>query len=382
MRAPQRRRPSGRGIAAHRWFFPAALTLALAEIPLWTAAYVGWSAWPPLAATWHGHEMLFGYALAVVAGFLLARLGRSELMLLLCAWILARVVALVPDPGPWLAAAGSLFPLLLAVRAGALFLPAAKKGSNRLFAPIFVGFLLAELLYRGGQIGLLPGGGRPGLVLAVDLVTLLLVLMGGRVIPAATAGALHRRGQQLRSRVQANLERATLASLIVMIVFDLLSIWVIAAAAASLVAGALTAIRLARWRTAAILDQPELWSLHLGYGWLALGLLAKAAATVIDRALLIDLQHALTIGGLGTLTMVMILRTSAARAVPSVAVPRAVGPIAIGISLAALARLAAPFLDWPAGAWALFAAAALWSIGAAAALGLHLVLARGGKSAH
>jgi uncharacterized protein involved in response to NO len=375
MRAPQRRRPSGRGIAAHRWFFPAALCLALAEIPLWTAAYAGWTAWPPLASGWHGHEMLFGYALAVVAGFLLTRLDGGALAFLLGAWLLARVVALVPEPGLLLAAAGSLFPLALAVRAGALFLPAAKKGSNRMFAPIFGGFLLAELLYRGGGVGLILEGERLGLTLAVDLVTLLLVLMGGRVIPAATAGALHRRGQQLQSRVQPNLVRATLGSLVAMVAADLLSMWGIAAATA-LVAGVLTAIRLARWRTAAILDQPELWSLHLGYAWLALGLLAKAAATAIDRALLIDLQHALTIGGLGTLSLVMILRTSAARRVPSVAAPRAIGMIAIAITLAASARLAAPFLDWPAAAWALSAGAALWSIGAAAALGFHLALAR------
>jgi uncharacterized protein involved in response to NO len=174
------------------------------------------------------------YAQAVVAGFLLARLGRSELALPLCAWVAARVVAVVPDPGLLLAAAG-----------------------NRLFAPIFMGFLLAEVIDRGGQLGLLPEGERQGLMLAVDLVTLLLVLMGGRVIPAATAGALHRRGQQLRSRVQAGLERATLASLMIVIVSDLLSLWGVAAAGA-LGARVLTALRLAHWRTVAIRDQPEL----------------------------------------------------------------------------------------------------------------------------
>jgi uncharacterized protein involved in response to NO len=358
-----------------RPFFLLAAIFAALAVPLWLAVYTGNVALPsPLPASlWHGHEMLFGYALAVVAGFLFARLEGGELALLLGAWLLARVVAVVPDPGLLLAAAGSLFPLLLAVRAGALFLPAAKKGSNRLFAPIFAGFLLAELLYQGGQIGFVPDG--LGLTLAVDLVTLLLVLMGGRVIPAATAGALHRRGQQLRSRVQPHLERATLAGLAVMIVSDLLSLWGIAAMAA-LVAGALTALRLARWRIAVILDQPELWSLHLGYAWLALGLLVKGAAMVIDRSMLIDLQHALTIGGLGTLSLVMILRTSAARRIPSIAAPRAVGMIAVAITLASLVRLAAPFFGPPAGAWALLAAAALWSIGAAGALVLHLALAR------
>ena len=338
MRAPQRRQPAGRRIAAHRWFFPAALALALAAIPLWTAAYAGWSAWPPLASSWHGHEMLFGYAQAVVAGFLLARLGRSELALLLCAWVAARVVAVVPDPGLLLAAAGSLFPLLLAVRAGTLFLPTAKKGSNRLFAPIFMGFLLAEVIYRGGQLGLLPEGERLGLMLAVDLVTLLLVLMGGRIIPAATAGALHRRGQQLRSRSG--------------------DAGVSSRCAADPLAGARRGGR-------RVGTSPRL--AYLGYAWLARPAL-KGIGSLIDRELLIDLQHALTIGGLGTLSLVMILRTSAARRVPAVAAP-GLGMIAILITLATLARLAAPFLDGPAGVWAFLAAAALWSIGAAAVLG-------------
>lgn len=380
MRQPQRRRPSGRRSAAHRWFFPAALTLVLAEIPLWTAAYVGWSAWPPLAAPWHGHEMLFGYALAVVAGFLFARLEARALALLLGAWLVARVVAFVPEPGLLLATAGALFPLLLAVRAATMFLPAAKKGSNRMFAPIFAGFLLAELLYRGGGVGLVPEGERLGLVLAVDFVTLLLVLMGGRIIPAATAGALYRRGQQLETRVQPNVERAILVSLAVVILADLLS-WPAIAAAAAVIAGALTALRLARWRTAAILDQSELWSLHLGYAWLALGLLAKGGALLLAPALLIDLQHVLTIGGLGTLTMVMMVRTSAARAVPSVAVPRAIGGVALAISVATLARLAAPFLTSAAGPWAMLAAAVLWSIGAAATLTLLVAVVRSGARA-
>jgi uncharacterized protein involved in response to NO len=319
--------------------------------------------------------MLFGYALAVMAGFLLVRLGRGGLALLLGAWLLARAVALVPDPGLLLAATGSLFPLLLALRTGALFLPAAKKGSNRLFALIFAGFLLAELLYRSGQIGLLAEGGRLGLGLAVDLVTLLLVLMGGRVIPAATAGALHRRGQQLGSRVQAPLEQATLASLVVVVLADLFTLPGIAGAAA-FVAGLLTALRLARWRSVAILDQPEIWSLHLGYAWLALGLLAKGVALTIEPALLTHLQHALTVGGLGTLSFAMMLRTSAARAIPSVAVPRAVGLIAAAITLATFARLAAPFLGAPVGAWALLVAAALWGLGAAATLGFHCAIMR------
>lgn len=94
-----------------------------------------------------------------------------------------------------------------------------------------------------------------------------------------------------------------------------------------------------------------------------------------------DLQHALAIGGLGTLTLVMIVRTSAARAVPSAAVPRAVGAIAVAVSGAALARVVAPFLEWPSGHWALAVSSVLWSGSAAAALTWHFKLVGSGTGA-
>lgn len=83
--------------------------------------------------------------------------------------------------------------------------------------------------------------------------------------PAATAGVLYRRDQNLKSRVQPNLERSTLAALLVLAAADLLTIRAVAGAAAVL-GGVLSAIRLVRWRPWAILDRPDLWNLHLGYG--------------------------------------------------------------------------------------------------------------------
>ena len=112
-------------------------------------------------------------------------------------------------------------------------------------------------------------------MLAVDLVALLLVLMGGRSRPGG-----HRRCAAVggdsgyRSRVQAGLERATLAGLMIVIVFG-------SAVAVGRRRGGRPRCRRSHRAPPRALadgrdpDQPELWTLHLGYAWLALGLLAK-----------------------------------------------------------------------------------------------------------
>ncbi len=360
------RKAEARGVFAHVLFFPAAGALALAAVPIWLLAYLGAPALPAHLAdpAWHAQEMLFGYALAVIAGFLLARQSRPWLALLLGTWLLARAVALGGLEGPTAAGLALLFPTLLAARTAPAFLRAARKGTNRAFAPILSGFVAAALLYHAEDLGLWAAGRGLGLVLALDLVILLLMMMGGRIIPAATAGVLHRRGDELGARVQPALERLALAAAVLMLVFDLVPGAAPAAGAAALVAGLATAARLSRWRGLELLGYPDLWTLHLGYAWLALGLILKGGALLAGTPVLVDLQHALTIGALGTLTMVMMLRTAATRGARTSAVPAAVGLLALALSLATLARLAVPLLHGPAGTVGLAVAAALWAAAA------------------
>lgn len=316
---PQRTRP-GHGtapppavaarqeIATHRVFFPAAMLLSAVEIPLWAALHRA----RPELAVWHAHEMLFGYALAVVTGFLLARLDRRTLAGLALAWLVARLAApLGATVAAGIAALG--FALGLGAIGARRFLRAARKGRNQMFAFMLLGMAAAEAVYQGGALGLMAGGEWRGALLMLDLVSLIMLQMGGRVIPAATAGALARRGIMLRDRVQPWVETALGALMVVVIAADQVAALSALAGGASVAAAALALFRLLRWRGWLAWRSADLLALHIGYLWLVLGLALKGLATLAPLIPLMAGVHAIAIGALGTLTLSMMLRTAAAR---------------------------------------------------------------------
>jgi len=152
-RSPATAVQARREIATHRVFFPLAMLLAALEIPVWAALYRG----RPELAPWHAHEMLFGYALAVVAGFLLARLEWRLVVALATAWLIGRVA--MPIGLSAVAAVAALgFALGLAAIAARRFLRAARKGRNRMFAVMLIGMGAAEALFQAGASGMIGDG--------------------------------------------------------------------------------------------------------------------------------------------------------------------------------------------------------------------------------
>nr|WP_082188142.1 NnrS family protein [Azospirillum baldaniorum] len=197
---PPPQRPWG-----HRLFFPAAALYGALSVPLWVAGYFGWLGigWTPAL---HAHEMLMGYALAVVGGFLLTRPSGMALTVAFAAWLAGRLAVLAGLPPEIAAPLALAYPVALFVVAGVPFLRAAKSGHNKLFGPVIGAFALAEaLVWWGGD------GGRTGALFALHLVGILMLVMGGRIIPSATAGEVRRQGGTLVERVQPRLEWAGVA---------------------------------------------------------------------------------------------------------------------------------------------------------------------------
>jgi uncharacterized protein involved in response to NO len=341
--------------SAHRLFFPAAILWGLLAVPAWLLLYRERGD----LLFRHGHAMLLGYGLAVAAGFLLARVTRHQLLALLVAWLVAR---LAPLSGATLVGAvgGLSFVALLAATGAARFLHGAKKGRNRVFALVLLGFALAEALYQAGALGFLADGEARGDALALDLLTLLMLQMGGRLIPAATAGALHRRGKRLEieNRVQPAVETGLTLLMVLVMLGDQVAALSIAAGGAAVLAAALTALRLARWRTLEIRRIPDLLGLHLGYGWLALGLALKGAAFITMSVPAAAGDHALGVGAMGTLTLVVMARTAATRRIPNAAMPPIIGLVAGLLGLAALLRVLGTFTPAPLPIWS---AGTAWS---------------------
>lgn len=353
---------ASRTVPAHAVLFPAATVFAALAVPLWALQYAGVLGPPPGfgPGAWHGHEMIFGYALAVVGGFLVTRASRMAVLALVCAWVAGRVVFLSVDLPPLVEGIVLLaYPVCLFTLGGVPFLRGAKSWQNRIFAPLIAAFALAELAYLTGAFGALAGGEGRGLVLGLDLVTLLLFVMGGRVISAATSGAVRRKSGLVTRRAQPRLEALGLASLVTLAVLDFLGGPAVATAAAALGSAAVVMARLVRWRAWQVTGFVPVSSLHLGYAWLGLGLALRASSEAYGAPGPVDAFHGVAVGALGTLTLAMMARVSLQRGRWEIAFPATVVAAVVLITAATLFRLLAAVPEVRPGMVA--AAAVCWS---------------------
>jgi len=357
---------------ANAWFFPAAALYAALILPYSVLALLGLlPALPGLATSaGHAHEMLFGFALAVIAGYLLGPQPLRFTLALLGCWALARLGFLL-GPGSWLAlASAGAFAAGLAWKVLPRFLGAAKKWRNQTVAPVVAGLGLLSAIASGGFAA---GFDRLMLEEALLLVAILMFFMGGRIIAPAIAGYAQSRGWRLDARVQPAIEGAVLILLGLALLLNLLP-WPLTQqlTGAVLVAAALlTAIRLLRWQPWRC-ARPDLLTLLLGYAWLAIGLLLLGLGTLLPALPLNATLHTLTVGALGSLTFAVMARTRLLYRFRDPAAQPWIQPVALLISLAALARVLPGLLNQPQQDWLLLASGC-WSL---AFLALALLLWR------
>lgn len=306
----------------------------------------------------HAHELLMGYAMLVVAGYLLGPLQGRKVLLFIGVWLLARIGFLC-WPGGLVAATGAVLVAgLTAYWTVPRFARSAKKWRNKTTAPVLI--ILCTLLVFAAQ----PAwqGQRVLLELLLGL-TVLMFFMGGRIIAPAVAGHLLRQQRTLQARVQPHIEGAVL-----ILLFIALALYPLPgqlsdqlAGAVVLTCGLLTAVRLARWQLWHCLDRADLLLLGAGYAWLALGLSLLGCALLFKPALLSAGVHAITVGALGTLTLTVMARTQLmqrfrdpnARPLSHVA--------GVLMNCAALVRVIPALLGQPSSA-GLLSAAVLWSL--------------------
>ena len=338
-----------------RPFFLLAGLFAVILIALWSTAFVTNYALATYYGMvgWHSHEMIFGYASAVIAGFLLTAVGNwtgmrttsgAPLAALSALWLAGRVMPFFPAAIPfWLTALVDFlfFPALTVFLAIPLL--RSRQRRNLFFILLLGAFALANLLVHLELLGFAEGFARAGIFLGLDLIILLIVIMGGRVIPFFTERALPGVSPKRWSWV----EWLSIGSVIAFIVAELAlpdSILVVVTAG---LAAASNALRLIGWYTKRFWPVPLLWVLHMGYGWVVVGFCLKALAATG----LVSPQwtvHAFTVGAIGVLTLGMMARVSLGHTGRPLEASKS---IAIGfalINLAAAARGIAPifFVSW------------------------------------
>jgi uncharacterized protein involved in response to NO len=367
-----RERPAGHGsktsprrlVAGNTVFFPAAAAFAIFVLPASLLAMNGnTGAFPALASpTGHAHEMLFGFALAVVAGNQLGAVTMPRLALLAGLWAIARLTYLSDPQSMAAAATNTAFAALLAAHIAPRLLRAAKKVRNQALPLVLIGICASGIAFHlAPRVGF-ASAEHTILGVAVLLFAVLMIFMGGRLMAAAVAGQFYRQGAKLDARVQPRIESGLLAAMLAAIATAMLGerpLFVMLTAAATAVAGVLAAVRLLRWRLWALRGRPDLFCIAAGYAWLALGLLLFSAALVAGRYQTAAL-HIITVGGLGTLTLNVMAMTWAHKAGQDPARARAPVWATIMLGTAALARALAS-LDAGSPLPLLWLAALCWS---------------------
>ncbi|GGO70507.1 NnrS family protein [Bowmanella pacifica] len=303
-----------------RPMFLVAALFAIVAIGAWGGTFAGWWGLTPYGGSyfWHAHEMLFGFVAAVVTGFLLTAVqnwtgvpgvkGRP-LALLVLVWAVGRVLMWWgPGWSPWLVA--SLDLLFLPMVAGFMAYPLIKVSQwrNLFFVPVLALMTLANFLTHLSVISGEAHWFKQGSYLMLMLVTLLMAVIGGRVIPMFTANGTG----TTKVLPIAWLEKAALLCiwlLVLNVLFgNLLPANVLGLLC--LLAGSLHLCRWWRWRVWLTLAVPLLWSLHMAYLFIPLGLLALAAHYLGDWLPLSTAAHLLTVGGMGGMIMAMMARVS------------------------------------------------------------------------
>ncbi|WP_435101398.1 NnrS family protein [Arhodomonas sp. AD133] len=339
-------------------FFPAAAAYTAVVAPLSVhGMWTGNAVVPAFtSATGHAHELLFGFALAVITGFLINRATRFTLGTLFALWSGGRLAFLLA-PGSFASAVlNAGFAVCLATIVVPPFMKAAKKWRNQAIGPILLATGGALLVFHLAQQGRLPALGHLALREAVLVLALLMLFMGGRIIAPAAARHIQTRGEHLDARVQPRLEGALLLLIAAAIVTAPLPRLAVVAGVALIAAGAVALVRLVRWRLWWCADRDDLTGLGVGYAWLAVGLLLVGSALAGGVPAIRTALHAITVGALGTLSITVMVRTAILRAKRDPARLPGVPPAVVMIAAAAVLRI-----GWPATPSLMMAASLLWS---------------------
>jgi len=348
-----------KGLAAYEIFYPAAAVYATVALPASVLAMTGATSAPRALSGpgGHAHEMLLGFALAVVAGNQLGTLRGPAIVSMLLLWIAARGAFLLAPESPSALVLNAIFAAVLALRVVPRLATAAKKWRNRALPAIIAALCIAAVAWQLARYAGDAGVATSLTPATVALFALLMLFMGGRIIAPAVAGQFSRQGERLDARVQPRVEAALLIAGAIFSVGLLVPGWRAIAVAAGAATGVLAAIRLIRWRLWDLRGRPDLWCLGAGYGWLSVGLLAIAGTLACGRHVNAAI-HLITIGALGTLTfnvMAMFWKLKSRRGLADTNL------IVWGTALLALATCARMLGAFQSSIW-LHVAAACWTM--------------------
>ena len=306
--------PAGPALFAlgFRPFYLLAAAFAAVAVPAWVAAQAGWPLPARIDLLWHVHEMVFGFALAVVVGFLYTAGYNWTKLWTPRGWRLAAIA------GVWMAGRVAMLaaPPVVAAAVDVVFLPIAavplyrvlKRSGNRrnLFLVGLLALLaLANACYHAAALGWVGVNPLTPVHAAIMLIVVIEIVIGGRVIPMFTRNAV----PDTQPVQDARRDKWALAPTVLAGAAWTFGLPAPVTASLALFAAVGQGVRLIGWQPWRTWRNPLLWILHVSYGWIPLGflLLALAQFGVVGASAAL---HVLTVGALAGLIMGMITRTA------------------------------------------------------------------------
>lgn len=345
-----------------RPFYLLGAAFAALSIPLWLAVYYGQAGATHLGLSWHMHEMVYGFVIAIVVGFVYTAARNwtglwtprgAALGALAALWLAGRVAMLLP-------------PSLATAAVEAAFLPLATWPLYRVLArsnnlrnmvlAIVLGLLaVANLVFHAAVLGLLELSPMRPVYAALIMIVVIESVIGGRIIPNFTANAI----PGVKPVQRPMLERNCMILTVLAGLAWALALPPLVAAPMALAAALAQGTRLALWQPWRSAGTPILWILHLSYAWIPLGF-AMLALSQFGFAPVSAAVHMLGVGAMGGLIVGMITRTALGHTGRALKAGRADTAMYVLIQLGVLLRLAALFSPWLRDAL-LLAAGLCWS---------------------
>ena len=369
----QKNKPMAMALLAlgFRPFYLVAAMFAIVAIPAWLLSYAGRDVAGNYlqGMAWHSHEMIFGFAAAVIAGFLLTAVrnwtGRptpTGILLggLVTLWLLARVLMLT---GP--ANAAALIDIIFLPALGiAVAIPiwASRNARNYKVLAVLSVLTLANVGYHLASSASLPlGFGRISMTAALDVISILIAIVGGRVIPAFIGNAV----DGANPRHIRSVEFVSVGALVVILIAGVVKAWIAVPPIAFLIILVVAAVgqgvRLLLWQPFRARGSALLWMLPVAYAWLPVSLALRALElqSIVPSGAAI---HALTIGAIASLMMAMMMRSALGHSGrPLVAGLAEVGAFVL-LQLSAIVRILAASIAPGAYQEAMIVSGVLWTL--------------------
>ena len=339
-----------------RPFFIVAGIWATLAVPFWILNYFGLL----IVADnfdillWHQHEMLYGFIAAAITGFILTAIpnwtGRlpiknKPLGFLVFLWIIGRIGFLtIPIIGAKVVALLDLPFLIILVL---VILREIVSGKNWRNLPVIILislFTLGNILVHLQLLDVIESA-ELGIRLSIFVLSILLALIGGRIVPSFTRNWLSQNQVNRFPSGAGIFDKVCLVSLVVFVIAQIITPYHQLTSLLSLLAGLLHGIRLIRWKVWLTLSEPLIWILHVGYMWLSVALVLIGLAGLTDFVPYTSSYHALTIGAFSTMILGVMTRVSLGHTGRTLKATFGTTTIYVFITIASVLRVSESFLN-------------------------------------